>query len=153
MAYSEVEALLLGDLMVGGDVEKGRFVDDASAEIDARIGQRYVTPLVLTSLADHSAKLVRQIANHLATGRLIMAVATPTEDNGVQSYAQYLVGEAQRDLLSIANGMIDLIGATPSDASATVGNGPAVVNYDADSAVDTFYRFAMGGECVGWTPG
>lgn len=153
MAYSEAEDLLLGDLMVGGEVEKLRFVQDAADEIDARIGARYQTPLVLTSLANHSKALIKKIANHLATGRLIMAVATPTEDNGVQSYAMYLVSEAQRDLTAIANGMLDLVGATPQDPFASVGNGPFVANVDADSGVETFYRFAMGGEPVGWTPG
>lgn len=153
MAYSEVNDLLLGDMTISSAVDKQAFITDASDEIDSKIGVRYVTPLTLTSLADHSRKLIKRISNHLASARLLMAVASAGEDNQVQAYALFLLKGAESDLCAIAEGQLDLVGATPQDTFTESGNGPSITNFDQDSAVDTFYRNVMGQEDLGWIPG
>jgi phage gp36-like protein len=153
MEYSEVDNLLIGDLILSSAINKQAFVQDASDEIDSRIGPRYLTPLNLNALADHSAKLVRRIANNLASGRLIMAVTSAGEDLAVHNYGLYLCKEAASALAAIANGQVDLVGATPQDVFGTSGSTPAIQNEDADSAVDAFYRHVMRQENIGWTPG
>lgn len=152
MTYSAVDDLLIGDLRTGSVVSKAGFVQDASDEIDSYIGQRYVTPIVMSSLADHSQKFLKKIANHLATGRLIMALSVGSEDLSTQAYGQSLVNGAMQDILAIVNGSIELVGATGQPAFADSGNSPMITNEDTDSGVETFYRTVMGQENLGWTP-
>ena len=97
MAYSEVGDLLIGDMPVGVLTSKQKFVDDATNEIDSYIGVRYVTPLSLAdtdpstgwpnAIPRHVRLHISRINNHLASGRLILAVAAGGEDQRVRRRA------------------------------------------------------------------
>lgn len=148
MPYSSVESMLLGDMGVGPDVDKENFVEDAANEIDSKIGHIYETPLNLAAggLARHSALLVTKISNHLATGRLILALGIGGEEDDLHAYGIYLVREALADLDRIATGLVSLTGAVPVTGT-TLPSGtdtaPAVINKDETSPVDAFYDDMM----------
>lgn len=153
MAYSDVSDLIIGQLTIGPLINKTSFVDMASAEIDAAIGSYYVTPVNVSLLADHSLKLLRHCANLIATGRLIMALPIPTEDNGVHAYGRYLLEEGKSILMQIVGGDVSLVGAPTQEINEESGNAPKIANVDSASGVETFYQNVMGGENVGWYPG
>lgn len=148
-AYSTVDDLLLGDIPISSKVDKEKFVDAAAEEIDSRIGHIYALPL--TGLASHSQLLLKRINNHLATGRLILAVDAGGDD-ALHAYGLSLINGALGELAAIANGMIDLVGAdrVPGTAELT---GPAIVNADAYSATEAFEQFAFNGQLATWRPG
>ena len=153
MAYSGEDDLLIGDLALSPVLDKGKFIDEAAEEIDAKLG--FVYKLPLTGLAVHEALLLKGINNKLASGRLIMAVAVGGEDTAVHAYALRLVTEATQELLAIANGAVDLT-AERADPTTEEGRGattPSVTNLDGESGVEAFYKQVMGGTPWTWQPG
>lgn len=163
--YSTVADLLLGDMPVAISVNKQKFVNDAADEVDTVIGTRYTTPIDMTEAGpvQRPARLfVKRVTNHLATGRMILALAAGGEDVNLHAYGWSLVNGALAALESIANGSYDLPGATPittpgSDTPRVTA--PTVTNVDAESGVEAFYGYLT--ECppviplVGpyWKPG
>lgn len=141
MAYSEPTDLLTGSIPTPDYLSPEGYVNDAADEIDSKLGFIYKTPIALDEADDATRParlLLKRINNFLATGRLLMAVASPEENNQVHAYAERLVGEAYASLDLIAKGVIDL-GAErlPGEAEATVV--PLVVYGDAESNVEAFY--------------
>jgi len=157
--YSSADDLLLGDLPLGAAVDREKYVADAADEIDSAIGHVYATPVDMTEggpVARHSRLLLKRINNHLATGRIILAVSIGGEDDSLQAYGRSLIREAHAALGDIATGAVELIGAETVEGG-DVTNGPVVVNFDQYSGVDAFYdnvmRVELGQASPAWAPG
>jgi hypothetical protein len=88
--------------------------------------------------------MVKRAANHLATGRLIMALAIGGEDNSLHAYGYSLVQNALRWLESIACGDFDIPGAVLNeDTQSFTSRGPKIGNVDSSSGVENFYGQVM----------
>lgn len=153
--YSEVTDLLVGDMTIGGGVDKDRFVQDATDEVNSRLGFVYVLPLD-PAPAEHITLMLKRCANLIATGRLILAVASGGEDTALHAYGESLLREGQNLLEAIACGQVDL-GAAKVPVH-TDGNAPIITQADSVSAVDAFYSYVNGYSDPGitgnpiWTP-
>lgn len=141
MGYSTPEDLLLGDIPLPPNAAK--YVNDASDEIDSKLGLRYVTPIVVTGdVAYRPTKLLlKRIANFLASGRLILALSISQEMQFQNAYARELVNGATAALDAIANGDITLPGAQFLEVADLGTSGPIINNLDAASNVESFYEF------------
>lgn len=141
-SYSSIDDLLTGEVPLPTYLNAQKIVDDATDEVDSYLGHLYVTPLDLsdTSLIErHSRLLIKRVANFLASGRLLMSVAAPAEDNAVHAYGYSLVKQACDALQSISDGMVHLEGAIKKEVFATSHGGPLVGQEDAESSVAAFY--------------
>lgn len=138
MPYSNVDDMMLGDMVVTSD--RSKFITSATEEIDAALG--FVYQLPLTNLTGHVALLLKRISVHLSTGRYILARAIGGEDDGLHAYGESLLREGKSMLDAIKNGQVDLVGCAKIDTKQAEGNAPATVNYDATSGVDAFYKWA-----------
>jgi hypothetical protein len=139
--YSEVTDLLLGDIPLPSYLDPASFVSDATDEIDSRIGFIYKTPIDISdssALVRPARLLLKRVCNFLASGRLLLAISTPTEDAQANAYGLYLIQEATTALGKIENGSIELTGAELAN-SESASRGPMQYNEDEVSAVDTFY--------------
>lgn len=144
--YSTVEDLLL-TVALPRDLPVQRYVDDARDEIDSALGHLYVTPFDLCDsgpMARHSKLLIKRIANHLATGRIIMAVAMGTEDNTNHAYGAGLVKGALAALESLRTGAVVLEDAPLVERVGTGGGDMSISQHDATSIMDTFEQAFMG---------
>lgn len=137
-AYCAITDLLVGDLVLGSDVDPQKFVDAAADEINARLGHVYVVPFTFSALALHSQLTLKRINAHLATGRLIMAVAAGGENVALHAYGASMVKSAEDDIYMILSGGYLLTGADQV-ASGASGNAPECLNVDASSGVEHFY--------------
>lgn len=140
--YSTISELLLGDIQVSTSTPRQKFVDDAANEIDSILGRRYDTPLDVsdTSVMPRYARLfVKRAANNLATGRLILALASAGEDVTIHAYGLSLVNNALMALESIACGEYDLPGVQETTPSTRV-RGPKIINVDPFSGVSAYYQ-------------
>lgn len=145
--YSTVEDLLTADVAFSRSLDKGKFVQDATDEIDSVIGSRYATPVNMSDsgpVARHSRLLLKRINVHLSTGRMILAVASATEQSSVHAYGARLVRDAVVALNKIADGTVLLVGAPLVEGQIEGQAGPSAYQPD-ESAVDAFEAFAMGG--------
>lgn len=151
MAYSVPADLLLDDTIYSVDVQK--FIDLAAEEIDVRLGELYQLPLApippALTLPVRDLTLLKIINNKLATGQIILAAATPGEDNNLHAYGRWLVNDAWATLMLIANdelklSAIRLEGLTEEDTSRL----PATVNHDEESLLLGFENTVLRGE--GW---
>lgn len=156
MAYSEVSDLLLGDVIVGGGVNKQQFVDAAADEIDSKIGWLYNTPIavngdnysnpVIDPLPRHEALLLKGINNKLASGRLILTLDIAGEGTTLHAYGARLVKEAMDELLLIANGTLDLSAPRLDTPEAYfIDRAPTVTNLDEESLLTPFVQTVHGG--------
>lgn len=147
MAYCVVGDLLTGDIPLPVVVSATQYVNSAADEIDAALGQVYVTPIVLdvTSPAVRpSALVLKGINAKLASGRIIMAADAGGQDTVLHAYGLSLVREAQATLTELRASAETLPGATPVTtitAGQSVGRGPIIVNRDVTSQVESFYDF------------
>ena len=149
MAYCNDGDLLIGDVGLSSTLSKASFVRDAADEMDARLGFVYVLPI--TGIPTYAQLLLKQINARLASGRLLMSIAAPAEEDGVHRYGEWLIKQAYDDLYAICNGSIVLGGATV--AVDTTPNTAAIENYDDESAFDQFYNTTMRGTPSWWAPG
>ncbi|MGE0342558.1 MAG: hypothetical protein AB7O86_05780 [Porticoccaceae bacterium] len=148
--YSEEGDLLIGDLIVVGDI-KLRMIQAAADDIDSELGGLYETPI--TSTLRHETLLLKRISNLIASGRLIMALATK-ETSERHSYGAGLLKEGKGLLCQLADLSVTLFGATEV-ARVTRTNAPNVSGQDETSAVDFFYGVVSGTDTdySPWTPG
>jgi phage gp36-like protein len=152
MAYSTVGDMLLGDMPASTRHDPQKFVNDATDEIDSKIGHIYATPIDVTDPTDvarHSVLLLKRINNFLATGRYILARAAGDEDSQINAYGRSLIEEALLAIQAIVDGTIVLEGAVEEGDGSGAGDGPSITNYDTISAVDAFYERVMVPE-TGW---
>lgn len=156
--------MLTGGLTFPRTLDPEKYVQDATDEIDSAIGARYVTPVDVddnSPVARHSRLLLKRINNWLASGRMILAVATPTEHSQVHAYGRSLIRDALAALELIRTGQVDLEGAQPAEGATQGDPMPTTINSDAVSAVDSFEQRFMGpgvpGEVLSpvptWFPG
>lgn len=141
--YSTVADLLIGDLPVAVGFSKQKFVDDAADEVDSIVGRRYVTPLDISAsspIPRHARLFIKRVANHLASGRLILALAAGGEDQALHAYGYSLVKNATDALEQIATGAYDIDKAQEVEGGDTANVGPSIKNVDASSGVETFYQ-------------
>jgi len=156
VAYSGIDDLLIGDLLIPDSFSKEKFIGDAADEIDARLGYVYVLPLTqdgTAPLPDHELKLLKLISNKMASGRLILALDVAGEDTALHAYGYRLVTEANNDLMALANGAADLTAVRRPVGGTVRDMAPAIVNHDEESAVDMFEATVMRGEPSYWNPG
>lgn len=141
--YSTTDDLLLGDVPLPGYLNAQKFVDDAANEIDSYIGYVYQTPIDMTDpgpVARPARLTLMRIAQHLSSGRLMLAIAAGTQDDRLNAYGAALVKEAVDTLKLVAEGELPIEGALPIDESGTIApTGPSILNIDQFSAVEAFY--------------
>lgn len=151
MAYCKPQDLLIGDVTLSSVLSRESYVRDAADEMDARLGFVYALPLPLTQLQPHAITLLKMINARLASGRLLMSIAAPAEDDSVHRYGEWLIKSAYEDLYNLCNRTIDLVGATP--INDTTPEQVSIYNYDEESAVEQFYNTTMRGQPSWWMPG
>lgn len=150
---ADTDLMLSGTRMPQGmQVTPQVAISAAAEEIDAAIGMLYQTPITVEE--DDPAKrfdtlTLKRINALLATGRLITAMATGGEQNGVHAYGEYLLKFGWAQLKQIQDGTIKLTSATPivqADSNA-LRRGPLLVEDNQKvSMVDSFYQnFQPGG--------
>lgn len=142
MSYSEVTDLLTGNIPLPATTSADMYVQDASDEIDSKIGHIYSTPIDVSedSLVKRPARLLlKRIANWLASGRLMMATAAGAQQQEVHAYALKLVEDATKSLDMIASGDVLLDGAVRVEVPPKSFTGPQIDNKDPESNVDAFY--------------
>jgi hypothetical protein len=151
MAYSTVDDLLLGKIPLPSYIDPQKVVDDAADEIDSKLGHLMETPFNVSASDPNALKrparlLLKRINTNLASGRLILAVASPEENRNLHAYGWNLVQEATAALEAIGCGEYTLEGSVPIapvDTSATI---PMIANVDPESHVEAFYNRAnLGG--------
>lgn len=144
-SYSGVVDLLLGDMPVALAVNKQKYVDDAADEIDSIIGARYTTPIDVSDTSDvprYARLFLKRAANHLATGRLILALAAGGEDQALHAYGYSLVQNALVALQQIAQGEYNLPGAMTTggtEAAPVRVTAPTIAQEDSTSGVAALY--------------
>ena len=159
-AYIDPDAVQvqLGDMSIASSISLDAIAKDAAGEMNVRLGERYITPLDLDAVAllPHHRRMVELINARLAAGRLIMSIASPSEDRDLHRYGQYLVDLAMADLDLIVSGRVILGGQT--DATVTIDQdehrGPSIANVDEESGVEAFNQAFYGGNwSTWWAPG
>lgn len=142
VAYSEVADLLTGKIPTPSSLDPQKYVDDATDEIDSKIGLIYKTPIDLGEFSDVPRPvrlLLKRINNFLASGRLILAVASPQEQANLHAYGWSLVREATAALDSIASGEVTIDGAERLTDDTVAITAPLISNVDSESNVEAFY--------------
>lgn len=141
-AYCDVVDLLLGDISTSALLDPQKYVNDASDEIDSKIGFVYITPVSINAPTPRPVVLLlKRICSHLASGRLIMAATLSVEGDKLHAYGESLVTGAQMAITEIVKGNIVLSGVTnnilgPGTDAVKLG---IISNKDAESAVDAYY--------------
>lgn len=141
MPYSAVGDLLHGNVPLPPYINPETYVASAAEEIDAVVGQIYITPISVQAgpTTRPTMLILKKANNFLATGRIILAMDSAGQDDALHKYGRYLIGEAEKILQAITEGKILLTGATPIDgtSNATV---PTILNAEDKSLVDSFYE-------------
>jgi phage gp36-like protein len=153
MAYADQHDLLIGDVLSVDPRDQQQFINMAAAEIDSKLGVRYAMPLA--DLPPYQQDILKFINAKIATGRLIMAKTMGTEEGRPNAYALFLLQEADRDLMALANGDITLdappidLGGDPNVDEDPLARMPGSRNHDNTSAVSAFEQGIMG-DNAGW---
>lgn len=144
--YCGLTDLLKGDLDLPRYMGDGsQFVNMAAEDIDSHLGHIYVTPIeVLDIPRNRPTKLMlKRINRLLASGRMVLDLATAGESTDLHAYGRSLVKEAMDLLEKIASGEIVLAGASRIDEvvdpTGQHFTGPRITNEDSYSLVQAFY--------------
>lgn len=144
MAYSTPDDLLTGAIPIPSYIDASKVIADAGDEIDSKLGHIFETPFDMSDpgpLSRPARLLIKRICNNLASGRLLLALASPEENSRLHAYGWSLVQEALEAIRCIAEGDVTLEGAdvnpTAPTEQATV---PMINNLDAESNVEAFYN-------------
>lgn len=144
VAYSDPGDLLLGNIPLPAYIDTTKLLQDVADEIDSRIGYVYQTPLDMTDtspVARPARLLIKRISRNLATGRLILQVASPEENARLNAYGWSLVSESLEALRMIVDGEVVLDGALPAEGASTPAiTAPQIANLDTESNVEAFYN-------------
>lgn len=138
--YCDADDLLIGSVPVHSDVDPNKYIKDATNEIDAALGSRYTTPFDLTDaslLKRHSRLLIARICVHIASGRLVLALAIPGEDSQPNAYGMMLLKQGLDALNVLASGEATLDLTTEEELIDT--SAPLIYNTDSESSVEAFY--------------
>lgn len=144
--YSTEADIKLGSIPLPEYMDVNRQLQDAADEIDSFIGFLYETPINMQSDSpvDRPARLLlKRISIALVTGRIVLEVASSSEDARLHAYGAKMVGEAHDALELIRNGSMILAGAVRRNTETTEPTGPMIANVDSASLVEEFYdRFS-----------
>jgi phage gp36-like protein len=146
MAYSSVEDLLIGKIPLPVGVDPQKYVDDATDEVDSYIGFTYVTPVDVsnTSNVDRPVRLLlKRVTNMIATGRLILAMASGAEMQKVHAYGRSLIRDALDILTQISEGKV-ILTSVPQIPGTEGTTAPMIANVDPESNVEAFYNRVLG---------
>lgn len=150
--YCEESDLLTGDMPLNSAMAQG-FIQAATDEIDSSLGVNYNLPIDLAA-ADPTVELyLKRVCALIASGRLVLAQATASEEQGVHAYGMYLLREGKELLVAASMGEMVLVGVPKRTEYANSGSGPAIIQEDLVAPVDAFYAFAMRGEVAYFRPG
>lgn len=140
MPYSTAADLLTGNVPLPSYVDAEKYITSAAEEIDAVVGQLYVTPVSVQAgpLTRPTTLILKKANNFLATGRIILAMDSAGQEANLHKYGRYLIGEAEKILQGILQGTILLPGAA-SLTGDQGGTAPTIKNAEAESVVDQFY--------------
>jgi hypothetical protein len=139
--YSEVEDLLVGKIPMPAYIDPQKYVQDATDEVDSYVGMVYTTPIDVTetsTIVRPVRLLLKRLANHLASGRLIMAAAAGSEMRNVHAYGSSLVESASKVLCEISEGKV-VLQDVPTVGDGTQASVPLIFNLDSESAVEAYY--------------
>lgn len=140
-AYCSWNDLLIGDLPLPSYIDVEKVIVDAADEIDSKIGFIYKTRIDVSdasTVVKPARLLLKRLNVFIASGRLLMNVATAGEDTRVHAYAARLLREAEVALVDIAQGRLLLEGADRVKHTDEV-RGPVYGNKDPESYVEAFY--------------
>jgi hypothetical protein len=145
-AYCGLEDLLKGDLDLPRYMGDGsQFVNMAAEDIDSHLGHIYVTPIEVEDTPRNrpTTLMLKRINRLLASGRIVLDLATAGEQDNLHAYGRSLVKEAMDLLEKIAAGEIVLAGAERIDDVVNPDgenfSGPAIHNEDSYSLVQAYY--------------
>lgn len=155
MAYAATSDLLLGNLPLGNAVDPERYVNDAAEEIDTKIGFKYITPVDLNTLSQPEQRptllLLKRLNVYIATGRILITITQPTENNQLNALGQSYLMQAYEVLDAIAAGEYPLIGVPPLGGdTGNLESHIGVTNGDTGSFVDSFYTQLQPQYPAGW---
>jgi hypothetical protein len=142
MAYCEESDLLIGDIPVPTYLKKDDYIQAAADEIDSHLGFIYKTPINVSEdgpLVRPARLLLKRIAAHLASGRLIMAQDSSGQNEELHQYGLYLVNQAMEAIQAIKSGQVKLEGALPAEGEKQSASVPLISNLDPVSNVEAFY--------------
>lgn len=145
VAYCTTEDLLNGSIPLPEYLNPQKYVSDAADEIDSKIGLRYQTPINIADVETNSVPrpvrlFLKRTNAFLATGRLLLAVASPSEQRQMHAYALGLVTEATKALDAISSGEVLLDGVPlVNDGANEPVTAPLISNLDSESSVEAFY--------------
>jgi phage gp36-like protein len=141
--YSTAADMLTGNIKVIDPTILDRYVQDATDEIDSKLGYRYVTPIVIPDTPQTRAGnlLLKRINNFLASGWFVLAQSISDEENQNNAYGLKLVQDATRLLDAIVAGTVPLVGAPLLIADDQGITGPLISNLDVASNVESFYNY------------
>ena len=143
MAYCSSGDLMLGSIPLPAYLDTDKAVEDAADEIDSKIGLIYETPVEVldTNKVSRPVKLFFKRTNAmLASGRLLLAIASPEEQRSLHAYAYSLVKEATDALTAIASGEVQLDIPLLNPDSTVAVTAPQIDNLDSESNVEAFYN-------------
>lgn len=143
MAYCTVGDLLIGSIPLPTYMDANKLIEDAANEIDSKIGWLYDTPIDVSTggpLVRPARLMLLRINAALASGRIILAVASPEEKSNLHSYGWSLIREANGAINVIADGTVPLEGATLINPVEVEHEPvPLIDNLDSESQVEAFY--------------
>jgi hypothetical protein len=156
MGYCEPDDINVGNLMLPEGESRQPFIDEASDEIDGKLGWLYQTPIDLDSLKYYERMMLKTICRKLAGGRMITTMAIPDESGSLNAYGARLLKEGLDELHAIASGDVPLSAARADlegDSTSPDGGGhgavgartPSVSGHDSESLVAQFERSVYGG--------
>lgn len=144
-AYCTTADLLNGGIPLPEYLDPAKYVQDAADEIDSKIGLRYITPISMAESGETAVPrpvrlFLKRTNAFLATGRLLLAVASPDERNQVHAYGRSLIEEATKALDAIASGEVSLTDVPEvNDGADAPITAPLISNLDSESSVEAFY--------------
>lgn len=143
--YCKVSDLLISGTRLPQALDPEGAIASAADEIDAQLGYIYKTPFDVEE--NDSAKrqdtlYLKTINKTLASGRIIMAMATAKQDDSTNAYARYLLNLAQTMINKVINGVVELTSAEKiiDVEDDSIRKGPLLIQGQRASGVDAFYE-------------
>lgn len=142
-------------MIVNPSLDRQKFINDASDEIDSKLGWLYVIPLEpispATSLPGYQLLTLKGINNKLASGRIILTLDIASEGTTLHAYGWQLIREAREELIYLANGEAQLAAIRTSPNTTTgLDKIPAIKNYDEESLLQA-YEYTVHKNIPSWT--
>lgn len=105
-----------------------RFIEEADAEIDARLAIRFEVPIT----SEDALPLIRKISIGLVAGRIKNMLPIQTGDTGIAQSAHGLAGRLEKEARELLRAIVDqemkLIGVNPATTHQGVKSGNVSAN-------------------------